>query len=141
MIQPSIEAVSYTHLDVYKRQSTFSATAKTKMFRDENNKVLGGVCSCIANYFNTDPLIIRIVTLILVFSFGVGIIPYLMLWVVVPSSSTKVIGSVRKRLFRDPCLLYTSRCVYETVSLEIFVQVGVHHFLFQFSKFLPLLLL
>ena len=82
--------------------STFSATAKTKMFRDENNKVLGGVCSGIANYFNTDPLIIRIVTLILVFSFGVGIIPYLILWVVVPSSSTKVIGSVRKRLFRDP---------------------------------------
>jgi len=29
-------------------------------------------------------------------------LPYLILWVVVPSSSTKVIGSVRKRLFRDP---------------------------------------
>ncbi len=72
---------------------------KTKMFRDENNKVLGGVCSGIANYFGTDITIIRILAVIF---FGATFLPYLILWVVVPSSSTKVIGSVRKRLFRDP---------------------------------------
>ncbi len=79
--------------------SNFSATAKTKMFRDENNKVLGGVCSGIANYFGTDTTIIRILAVIF---FGATFLPYLILWVVIPSSSTKVIGSVRKRLFRDP---------------------------------------
>ncbi len=72
---------------------------KTKMFRDENNKVLGGVCSGIANYFGTDITIIRILAVIF---FGATFLPYLILWVVIPSSSTKVIGSVRKRLFRDP---------------------------------------
>ena len=72
---------------------------KTKMFRDENNKFLGGVCSGIANYFGTDITIIRILAVIF---FGATFLPYLILWVVIPSSSSNVIGSVRKRLFRDP---------------------------------------
>ena len=72
---------------------------KTKMFRDENNKILGGVCSGIANYFGTDITIVRILAVIF---FGATFLPYLILWVVIPSSSSNVIGSVRKRLFRDP---------------------------------------
>ncbi|MFY7963324.1 MAG: PspC domain-containing protein, partial [Chitinophagaceae bacterium] len=79
--------------------SAKGAHVKTKMFRDENNKVLGGVCSGIANYFGTDITIIRILAVIF---FGATFLPYLILWVVIPSSSSDVIGSVRKRLFRDP---------------------------------------
>lgn len=69
-----------------------------KLFRDENNKVIGGVCSGLANYFGLDPLVIRIITVIL---FSIAFIPYLIVWIAVPSSATKVIGSRRKRLFRD----------------------------------------
>ena len=36
---------------------------KTKMFIDENHKVLGGVCSGIANYFNVDITIVRILAI------------------------------------------------------------------------------
>lgn len=70
-----------------------------RLYRDENNKLLGGVCAGIANYFGIDKLIIRI---IFVLGFGIVFIPYLILWVAVPSSASTVIGSVRKRLFRDP---------------------------------------
>ena len=69
-----------------------------KLYRDENQKVIGGVCSGIANYLNIDPLIARI--LFIVF-FGFAFILYLVLWIVIPSSATVVIGSQRKRFFRD----------------------------------------
>ena len=69
-----------------------------RLYRDEQNKVLGGVCSGIANYFGVEPLLIRILWLFLI---GVNILAYLILWIAVPSTSIKEVGGVRKRLFRD----------------------------------------
>ncbi len=88
----------------YQQQSSGSGTSATgykRLFRDENNKVLGGVCSGLANYFNVDIVIVRIVFLILVFAFGFGILPYIIMWVAVPSSSSAQIGGAKKKLFRD----------------------------------------
>lgn len=70
-----------------------------RLFRDENHKVVAGVCSGVANYFGIDPVVVRILVLV---TLGVTFIPYLILWVAVPSSASTVIGSQRKRLFRDP---------------------------------------
>ncbi len=69
-----------------------------RLYRDEQNKVLGGVCSGIANYLNLDPIIVRVLWILL---FGISFLAYLLLWIAVPSSSEKEIGGVRKRLFRD----------------------------------------
>lgn len=83
-----------------KRNNTgSSSTSGNRLFRDENNKILGGVCSGIANYLNIDPLIIRILTAIFI---GVTFIPYLVLWIAVPSTASKMIGAQRKKLYRDP---------------------------------------
>ena len=87
----------------YQQQSTGSNTAMghKKLFRDENNKVLGGVCSGLANYFNIDAIIARVIFVILLFS-GIGFLTYIIMWIAVPSSSTQQIGGTRKKLFRDP---------------------------------------
>ncbi len=78
-------------------KETFSFSSR-RLYRDENNKVLGGVCSGIANYFGIDPLIVRILAVLgNVFSFWT----YLILWIAIPSSANQVIGSMRKRLLRD----------------------------------------
>jgi phage shock protein PspC (stress-responsive transcriptional regulator)/heme/copper-type cytochrome/quinol oxidase subunit 2 len=69
-----------------------------RLYRDENHKVIAGVCSGIANYFGIDPVVMRILFLV---TFGVTFIPYLILWVAVPSSASTVIGSQRRRLFRN----------------------------------------
>jgi phage shock protein PspC (stress-responsive transcriptional regulator) len=85
-----------------QQQSTFTtASGRRRLFRDENHKLVGGVCSGIANYFDVDIAIIRIVFAILFFTFGIGFIPYIILWIAVPSSATTVIGSRKKKLFRD----------------------------------------
>lgn len=81
-----------------EQRQNYSQNGAKKLYRDENHKFLGGVCSGIANYFGIDIIIVRI--LFVLFA-GVLFVPYLILWVAVPSSSSVVIGSQRKRLFRD----------------------------------------
>jgi len=86
-----------------EQQSQSTSTSQTtethrRLFRDENHKVLGGVCSGFANYFGTDIIIIRIIAVLLA---GVLIVPYLILWVAVPSSASVEIGGARKKLYRD----------------------------------------
>ena len=79
-------------------QNTDGQTYQKRLYRDEQNKVLGGVCSGIANYLNLDPIIIRILWILL---FGISFFAYLLLWIAVPSTSVKEVGGIRKRLFRD----------------------------------------
>ena len=73
-------------------------TRKNKrLYRDENNKILGGVCSGIAAYLGVDPVIIRILFIIS----GIGLLAYILLWIFVPGSNMLENG-VRKRLYRNP---------------------------------------
>lgn len=59
-----------------------------RMFRDPDSRVLGGVCSGMGAYFQIDPLVIRIIFLVLFFGFGTGLIIYLVLWIVIPAAET-----------------------------------------------------
>ncbi len=72
-------------------------TDSRRLYRDEENKILGGVCAGIGNYFGIDAWIPRILLIIT----GVGFIAYFILWAFLPSSTNKVIGGVRKKLYRD----------------------------------------
>ncbi|UTD14612.1 PspC domain-containing protein [Tenacibaculum mesophilum] len=68
----------------YKRN-----TSNKKMFRDGDDKFLGGVCSGLGHYFNIDVVWIRLAFLILTLAgFGFGIIGYIILWVILPEAKT-----------------------------------------------------
>ena len=49
-----------------------------------SDKKLAGVCGGIAKYFDIDPLIVRIIWLVLVLCCGVGVIAYLLCWFLLP---------------------------------------------------------
>lgn len=77
------------------------ATSSRKLYRDANNKVLGGVCSGVANWINIDPSIVRVLFAIIAFgSFGTGLLIYILLWIFLPSRNLE--GYKGKRLFRNP---------------------------------------
>ncbi len=59
-----------------------------RIFRDEDDKVIGGVCAGIGHYFGIDRIWIRIIFLFAFFVWGVGFIPYLILWIVIPKAKT-----------------------------------------------------
>lgn len=55
-----------------------------RLTRNTDDVVLGGVCSGLASYLETDPSIVRLITAILFFSGGMGLLPYLICWCVIP---------------------------------------------------------
>ncbi len=54
-----------------------------KFYRDPSNKILGGVCSGLAEYLSLDINIVRILTAVLGLS-GAGLVAYIVAWVIVP---------------------------------------------------------
>jgi len=58
-----------------------------RLYRSTENRMVAGVCGGIAEYFNVDPVLIRIAFVILLLPGGLpGILPYLILWLVVPKA-------------------------------------------------------
>jgi len=55
-----------------------------RLYRSGTERVLGGVCGGIGEYFNVDPTIIRLLWVAFSLLFGVGIIVYLIAWIIVP---------------------------------------------------------
>lgn len=51
-------------------------------FTLSNNKVIAGVCGGVAEFFNVDAKIVRIVWVIAVLFGGVGVLAYLLLWII-----------------------------------------------------------
>lgn len=70
------------------RPETNTESIPKRLYRDSDNKVLGGVCAGLSNYFNMDPVVIRIIWVCLFFFFGSGLLLYLILWVIVPEALT-----------------------------------------------------
>jgi phage shock protein C len=55
-----------------------------KLYRNEYHKVIGGVCSGLAEYFEMDVTVVRLLFAFTFFIMGVGFIPYIILWIVLP---------------------------------------------------------
>ena len=68
----------------YKRNNT----SGKKLFRDGDDKFLGGVASGIAHYFDIDAIWIRLGLLALFFGAGFGILIYIILWILLPEAKT-----------------------------------------------------
>lgn len=59
-----------------------------RLYRNPNDKMLGGVCSGLANYFDVDPVILRLAFAIMFFTAGVGLLAYILCWIIIPVPRT-----------------------------------------------------
>src|SRR5258708_21568947 len=55
-----------------------------KLMRSSTNKKLGGVCAGLAEYFDMDVTLVRVLWLLVVLCGGTGILLYIILWLVLP---------------------------------------------------------
>lgn len=61
-----------------------------RLYRSRKDKLLGGVCGGIGEYFKIDPVIVRIIWVVTaIASLGTAILVYLLLWILVPRSPRK----------------------------------------------------
>ena len=58
------------------------------MYRDPDNRVIGGVCAGMGAYWNIDPVILRMIFIALVLAGGLGVLVYLILYIVLPEAKT-----------------------------------------------------
>jgi len=67
---------------------TGTVKRKRRLYRDTENRYIGGVCSGLGAYFKVDPIVMRILFVVLLFANGIGILAYLVLWIAVPGAQT-----------------------------------------------------
>lgn len=78
----------------------FMSTVNKKLYRSTKNKILGGVCGGLGEYFDIDPSLVRLLWLVVVFMGGSGVLIYIILWIILPegeNSSKEVKNDKEKR--------------------------------------------
>jgi phage shock protein C len=57
-----------------------------QLYRSTTNKMIAGVCGGLAEYFDIDPVIVRIIALVLLFAGSAGFWVYIIMWIIVPKN-------------------------------------------------------
>ena len=66
----------------------FSTPGYHRMYRDPDHRIIGGVCAGMGAYWDLDPWIMRAIFIALIFAGGLGILVYLILYIVLPEAKT-----------------------------------------------------
>jgi phage shock protein PspC (stress-responsive transcriptional regulator) len=80
--------------DDYQDTQASSQKAVKRLYRDPNNRYIGGVCAGISNWLGISPIISRIIFILAaLFSipfkiFNIGIIIYILFWIIIPMAKT-----------------------------------------------------
>jgi len=77
-------------------------TTQKKLTRSMSNRKIAGVCGGLGEYFNVDPLVFRIIFLVLLCGGGTGLLLYLVLWIVMPEDPIIISnGNAKKSNFEE----------------------------------------
>lgn len=67
-----------------------SGRPKAVITRNTDDKIIAGVCSGIANYYDIDPVIVRLIAGMGFLTFGVGPLIYILLWIILPAKAQTI---------------------------------------------------
>lgn len=63
---------------------------RKRLYKSRNNKMICGVCAGIADYFNIDPSIVRVLWAVLALAAGTGVLAYIACAIILPEGDTEV---------------------------------------------------
>ena len=89
------------------------------LYRDPDNSMFAGVCTAVARYTDTDPVIWRIVTVVLAVFGGAGVVLYALGWLLIPKVGNET-SVAEQWLHRRNRLTPTTMLVVGLVALAIF---------------------
>jgi len=61
-----------------------------RLYRSITNKIVGGVCGGLGEYFDVDPVLVRVITVLLFLATGFGILAYIIAWIIIPKRPLEV---------------------------------------------------
>src|SRR5690606_30621169 len=73
----------------FNKETSYWYSEDRSLFRDPDDKVLGGVCSGLGHYFGIESKWVRLMFLLAFFFGGAGVLIYIILWAVVPKAKTR----------------------------------------------------
>jgi len=59
---------------------------KNRLYRSRVKRVFGGVAGGLAEYMNLDPILVRVLFIIIAAVNGIGVLLYIIMWIVVPEA-------------------------------------------------------
>ena len=71
-----------------EQPNTGAEKVKRRLFRNPDEKAIGGVCSGLAEYFDVDTVWIRLAMFLLIFFGGISLWVYIILWLIIPEAKT-----------------------------------------------------
>jgi phage shock protein C len=71
-------------------ESAGAPPAPKRLMRSSRDKKIAGVCAGLAEYFDLDPTLVRVLWLLAVFFAGTGFLVYIILWIVLPIAPASV---------------------------------------------------
>ena len=74
-----------------------------KLYRSRTNSMIAGLCGGLGEYLNVDPTILRVVAVLLIFADGIGLLAYLVGWILIPrrpGMEAEVVTEERSELSR-----------------------------------------
>src|SRR5665648_1240275 len=91
-----------------------------KLYRSKKDSMIAGVCGGIAEYFDVDSTLIRLLAVIVALLGGAGVVVYIIAWIIVPQKPEQVSDDkFDKREESKDCLLYTSDAADEEDSVDL----------------------
>lgn len=63
---------------------------RKRLYKSRNNKMICGVCAGIADYFDIDPSIVRVLWAVLALAAGTGVLAYIACAIILPEGDTEV---------------------------------------------------
>ena len=58
-----------------------------KLYKNPSKKKIAGVCQGVAEYFDIDPTLVRILWFVVAWFYGVGVGIYILMWIILPDKS------------------------------------------------------
>lgn len=115
-----------------------------RLFRSRRKRVIGGVAGGLGDYLNVDPVIIRIMMVVLTLLNGIGVLIYIIMWIVIPeelretnfetsgSSSQNPVNETTETSEAEP--VYSSNTRGRTVFGGILIFIGL---IFLSERYIP----
>ncbi len=114
-----------------------------KIYRNKDKAIFAGVCSGLADYFDIDATLVRIIFVILAFGGGSGVLIYLVLWLVIPSDGENNSDNRKEESIRDFAddVGKKVKSVAKEINKEVRVEKRQGNFLGLILMFLGIVLL
>jgi phage shock protein PspC (stress-responsive transcriptional regulator) len=108
-----------------------------KLFRSSNNKIIAGICTGLAEYFNVDTNIVRVLFVFVTFFWGASILLYLILWIIIPINESVNSNEVTTIKTKNNFLLLLGIIIFAFGAFSLIAGVIFGHLLFFPFRIVP----